>query len=442
LAVGNKGLRMRVSAPLRLSPDELHGSLQDPVLGSMMFLNEITKRYPDAISFAPGAPHPGQFDEIDVRTCVERFLAHLREDRGLDDRQARQLLCEYGPSRGIINDLVAAGLRRDHGLDITDSSVVITAGAQEAMFLALRVLNRTRDDVLAVVDPSYVGIIGAARLLDLPVVTVAETDHGPDLDHLEAVCRDVRSRGKRVRTLYVAPDFANPSGTLTDLPSRRRLLHLADQEDFILLEDTTYGFTASQWASLPMLKAMDANKRVVLLGTFSKVCLPGARVGYLVADQSVGDAGARRLLADEIATAKTMVTVNTSPIGQAVVGGMLLDRGGSLGALGAERMTLYRGNLSLLLDALDRNLRRPPHPPDVTWRRPAGGFFVRMRIPVAADPALLERSAAEHGVLWTPMAQFFVGDAGTHEIRLSCSYLDPHEIETGAARLAGFLGSL
>lgn len=76
------------------------------------------------------------------------------------------------------------------------------------------------------------------------------------------------------------------------------------------------------------------------------------------------------------------------------------------------------------------------------WQRPAGGFFVRMRLPVPVDTALLELSAARYGVLWTPMSPFWIGGGGDNELRLSCSYLTPERIREGATRLARFLAGL
>ncbi|MCD9194303.1 aminotransferase-like domain-containing protein [Streptomyces albireticuli] len=423
-----------------LDESALHGSLQDPVLGSISFLNEVMGRYPDAISFAPGAPRLLHLENTDLSHYTDVYLDHLRTSRGLTDERARRLLHEYGPSRGLINDIVAEALGRDHGMATRPESVVITVGAQEAMFLTLRALCPSPGDLLAVATPSYVGIVGAARLLDVGVVGVADTDRGPDLDELRAACRAARAEGRRVRALYVAPDYANPSGTVMGLADRHALLAVAEEEDLLLLEDGAYAFTAPPGAEVPPLKALDRDTRVIYLGTFAKVCLPGARVGFVVADQPVTGSGRDRLLADELAVLKSMVTVNTAPLSQAVIAGMLLEHGGSLAGLGRERARVYRENLTFLLDALDRHVgSRPELTGAVTWNRPRGGFFVRMRLPVPADTALLKRCAAGHGVLWTPMAPFWIGDAGDHELRLSCSYLDTPAIEEGVRRLAGFL---
>ncbi|MFE2166019.1 PLP-dependent aminotransferase family protein [Streptomyces sp. NPDC059447] len=421
-----------------LPPSRLHDSLQAPVLGSIGFLNEVMGRFPDAISFAPGAPHPDTLPEPALQRYTDRFLRHLTE-QGASPERARRMLFEYGPSRGIINDIVAEALRRDHGIATTPEDLVVTVGAQEGMLLVLRALFGSADDILAVADPCFVGITGAARILGLDVVPVAESTQGIDLEGLERTCRDARRAGRNVRALYVAPDFSNPGGGRMPQACRHRLLELAEREDFLILEDNAYGFTATTGSELPPLKALDTGRRVIHIGTFAKVAFPGARVGYVVADQRVGpQGGATRPLAAELATLKTMVTVNTSPLSQAVIGGMLLEHGGSTATLGRHKADLYQRNLSCLADALDRHLAGAALR-GVRWNRPEGGFFIRVQLPVRADAALLEVSAAKYGVLWTPMEQFYVGGGGDRQIRLSCSYLDLQEIEEGVRRLAAFL---
>ncbi|MFS7880128.1 PLP-dependent aminotransferase family protein [Streptomyces asiaticus] len=423
---------------MRLHSSSLHSSLRDPVLGSIGFLNEVMSRYPEAISFAPGAPHPDTFEDIDTERYVDKFIDYLVHT-GRSPEQARRLLFEYGPSRGIINGIVADALRRDHGIDAPENTLVMTVGAQEAMLLVLRALFRSAEGVLAVANPCFVGIIGAARLLDIDVIPVDETDAGIDLDGLERTCRSSREDGRPVRALYVAPDFSNPGAAHMSLGGRRRLLDLAEREGFLVIEDNAYGFTAAAGAELPPLKALDTARSVVHIGTFAKVAFPGARVGYVIADQPVGSAsGGTSLLADELAAVKSMVTVNTSPLCQAVIGGMLLEHGGSVIELSRRKSEIYQRNLTCLVDALDRHLGDGSHP-GIHWNRPRGGFFVRIHLPVPVDAALLEVSAAKYGVLWTPMRQFYLDQAGDHQLRLSCSYLDPERIEEGVRRLTAFL---
>lgn len=427
-----------------LEKSALHGSLIAPELEAIGFLNEVMDRFPDSISFAPGAPHAKFFADVDVSVFIERFRSHLAADKGLSRPQIDKQLYQYGPSKGIINQLVSDALLVDEGIAADPRSIVITTGCQEALLLVIRSLCATSNDAVAAVNPSFVGFCGAARLLDVPVLPVKEGAEGQiDWEGFEQTCRDTASRGKKLRALYVAPDYSNPSGSLLTLESRHRLLELARTFDFLLIEDNAYGFTSSPTSALPTLKSLDRHRSVVYVGTCAKVCMPGLRVGFAVADQWVkGASGEARFLADELATLKTMVTVNTSPICQAIVGGMLLQSDRSFVRLASEKAELYRRNLAVLLEALERRIgRESAAKMDVSWNAPGGGFFVRMRLPFPADVDLLEKCATSFGVLWTPMSYFHLDGGGSREIRLSCSYLSEDAIDEGVRRLAAFLFS-
>lgn len=200
-----------------------------------------------------------------------------------------------------------------------------------------------------------------------------------------------------------------------------------------------YGLFCAEDDRPATLKALDSDHRVVYLGSFAKTGMPGARVGYAVADQPVAGGG---LFADQLAKIKSMLTVNTSPIAQAVVAGNLLEHGCSLVKANEREIAVYRRNLPLLLDGLARRFPAG-NSAGVTWNRPRGGFFLVLSTPSCeADDALLERSAREFGVLWTPMRHFAEGTATNRAIRLSYSVLRPSEIDEGLTRLAALIDAV
>lgn len=418
---------------------ELHSCLQDPALTSMNLLNEITGRYPQALSFAPGRPFERFYDVSALHRYLRIFCDHLTGELGYSEERLRQTLCQYGRTKGILHELVARHLAVDEGMRVDPESIVVTVGCQEAMFLVLRALRATERDVVLAVDPSYVGLAGAALLVDLPVVPVASGPDGLDLDDLVSQLRQARQRGQRPRACYVMPDFANPSGQRLDLATRRELLAIAEREDILLLEDNAYGLFDSGAQPLPTLKALDTHRRVVYLGSFAKTVFPGARVGFTVADQLVGDAAGRTtLLADELSKIKSMVTVNTSPIAQAVTAGKLLEHGCSLRAANVREREVYQRNRDQIVAGLRT---RFGHRQDVSWNVPEGGFFIVVSVPFEVDDELLELSARDQGVLWTPMRHFYAGSGGNRQLRLSCSSLDTEQIEEGLDRLAAFFAS-
>ena len=200
-----------------LHKQDLHASLSDPVLDTMNFLNEVTTRYPDAISFAPGRPYDGFFDVEQIFTHLRRYIEHL-QDGGASPETIRDVFFQYGPTAGRIRSLIADSLRKDEGVDVAPEAVVVTAGCQEAMLLAVRALIGGPDDVLLVASPCYVGITGVARLLDVTLVTVPEDRNGLRCADFEAVVEAERAKGRRPRALYVIPDHSNPSGTTIRWP--------------------------------------------------------------------------------------------------------------------------------------------------------------------------------------------------------------------------------
>jgi (S)-3,5-dihydroxyphenylglycine transaminase len=166
-------------------------------------------------------------------------------------------------------------------------------------------------------------------------------------------------------------------------------------------------------------------------------------VGYLVADQLVADHGPGEgpLLADQLAKLKSMLTLNTSTVSQAVIGGKLLANDCSLTRATEREARVYRRNLAAVLTGLDRHFPAPDDGsrPQVTWNVPGGGMFVVVTLPFEADDAMLEYSASRFGVLWTPMRHFYPEGGGTHQIRLSFSVLTPERINEGLARLAALV---
>jgi len=421
-----------------LRKDSLHASLSDPVLDTMTFLNEVTTRFPEAISFAPGRPYDGFFDSEDIFSHIRRYLDHLAE-AGRSPQQIRTAMYQYGTTAGQIRELIADSLRVDERIDVAPESIVVTVGAQEGMLLVLRALIAGPDDVLMVSSPCYVGITGAARLLDIPVVDVVEPFSCARVE--AAILREL-ARGRRPRAFYVVPDHSNPSGKTMGPQDRADLLELAARHHLLIIEDSPYRLV-SPGEPLPTLKSQDRAGVVVHLGSYSKTVFPGARVGYVVADQRIVDEhGRSTLLADELSKIKSMVTVNTSSLSQAVVAGTLLAAGGRISELNAKPASYYGDAMQDTLRQLDRRL--PAAQRDrlgVRWNSPTGGFFLSVQVSFETDEAALTRAARHHGVIWTPMRYFYPSGGGDRTMRLSTSYLTPAEIDEGIARLAAFITS-
>jgi (S)-3,5-dihydroxyphenylglycine transaminase len=430
----------RAAKTRSLATHELHGSLTDPALDSMSLLNEIIARFPDAVSFAPGWPQDDAFAVGDVDRYLRHYTDYLTAQRGMSADEVRRQIFQYGPSSGIICELIARFLAKMEGITVDPRAIVMTTGCQEAMVVTVRALCGQPDDVLLVQSPCYFGIVGAAKVLGVAVEPVPEGPDGLEARTVAEVSRRVRASGRRPRALYVIPDFANPSGITLSEDTRDRLRESAVAEDLLILEDSPYGLFTRFDRRLPALKSRDTTSSVIYLGSFAKSCFPGARVGYIVADQPVSTGGKPAgLLAGQLTKIKSVITVNTSALGQAVIGGMLLAHDFDLIDANAQTISSARLRMNTLLAELQRHFGplRDRYP-ELSWAEPDGGFFVALRLPFAVDLAALEESAARFGVLWTPMSLFY-DRGGSHELRLAASYATPAQIISGVERLAKFV---
>lgn len=398
----------------------------------MNFLNEIVASFPDAISFAPGRPLESHFAVEASIAEIDRYVSHRMAQTGRARDAIYAELGQYGRTKGIIADLIADHLARDEGIAVDPESILITNGAQEAMTIVLLGLVERTTDVLLVSEPNYIGITGMAALLDLEVVPVSAGNDGTDPAELERVARSVRARGKRVAAFYDIPDFHNPLGVRMPVAARQRIIAVANELGFAILEDNPYGMYAYDGERSPTLRALAGGAPVLYLGTLSKTVFPGLRIGYLVATDPQQ--------ADELSKVKSLTTVNTAPLLQAIAGGILLATGGSLVERCRPNVERCRRNRDQMLACLDRTFGTDPTlRARVSWNRPAGGFFLTMTLPFEMTDQRLQRCARDYQVIVCPMSFFSPMAERRSQIRLSFSYVSPEQIDLGIERLFAFV---
>lgn len=414
----------------------------------MNFLNEVVLRYPRAVSFAPGRPAEQHFD---VERSLEKAALYVDYRSAATGKPRGAVfadLGQYNRTNGIINDLVARQLALDEGIVADPAAIVVTCGAQEGMALLLLGLFEPGRDVLLASDPTYIGITGLAKIMGIGLRPIPSGPDGLDPEAVAAAAREVRATGANPRAVYDIPDFNNPMGTRMPLAARRRLLDVAHEEGLLVIEDNPYGMFSYDGPPSPTLKSMDERGDVIYMGSFSKTLYPGLRLGYLVCGQAALPAGGGEpaALAEELSKVKSLTTVTTPPLLQAIAGGILLENGGSLKPLMEAKLPFYRANRNRMVTCLQERFGRDGLlAGSVAWNRPEGGFFLTVDLPFEFTDEMLWSCARDYGVIVCPMPFFSVasdaaGRTGRErQIRLSFSYVTPDEIEEGIARLARFV---
>jgi 2-aminoadipate transaminase len=250
---------------------------------------------------------------------------------------------------------------------------------------------------------------------------------GIDLEDLDRVVARLRAEGKRVRFLYVVPNFQNPTGLLLAREKRSRLLEAAHRHDILLVEDDPYGelyFTdVAAEADTRPIKADDRDGRVVYLSSFSKTLAPGYRVAWLVAPTA---------LAAKFEVAKQAADICTGALDQRVVW-QAIERG-VLAAQGPRLRAVYQQKRTVMERALRQHMGDA-----LTWPGPRGGFFIWVTAPPGIDTDALLARAMQHRVLFVVGSAFFVDGTGANTLRLAFSAPTPERIDEGVRRLSAAL---
>lgn len=340
--------------------------------------------------------------------ALSRTIREVLLEDGPAALEYGRLATGYQPLRETIVEVLAS-----QGLRTSAAQVLVTTGSQQALALACQVLLRPGDAVV-VEEPTYNLALDLFRVLGTRVVTVPVDAAGMQVELLEPVLQT-----HHPKMVYTIPNFQNPSGASMSGPRRARLLALADRYNVPVVEDDYVGDLRYEGRSPPAVKALDTHGQVIYLGTFSKLLMPGLRVGYLVADGPVHE---------RLAAHKRVQDLSTAPLMQRV-----LDRYVTVGRYQAHlRRTVrqYRRRRDVLAAALRDQL------PEVSARTPEGGLFAWVTLPEGMSSAELHRHARDAAVDFAPGGWFFAEPAaGDRFFRLNFCTLTPDEIVEGVRRL-------
>jgi 2-aminoadipate transaminase len=367
----------------------------------------------DVISFAPGYPAPDTFPWGEFSEITSELLS------GADGS-----VLQYGPTRGFKPLLDAiAGIMESRGVKTSEEQLLVTTGSQQGLDLVARVLIDPGDVVLVEL-PTYTGAITAFRSVQASMVGVAQEADGIDLDALDATWTRLTSEGRRVRFLYVVPNFQNPTGLLIGREKRQRLLEWSERRNVLIVEDDPYRElyfedSAAETDVRP-IRADDEDGLVIYLSSFSKTLAPGYRVAWI-------DAPAP--LAAKFEIAKQAEDLCTGALDQRVV--FEATRRGVLARQLPKLRRYYQEKRDVMVDALGREFG-----PTVTWPAPRGGFFLWATLPAPIDSETMIARAVENGVIYVAGEAFFVSSAGQNIIRLSFSAPSHEKIREGVSRLA------
>jgi GntR family transcriptional regulator/MocR family aminotransferase len=367
-------------------------------------IEESTEKQENPIRFL-GVGDPREYPVRDLRKAVQDVLNQQQgETLSYDDFQGG-----YLPLRRTISHLLAS-----QGIRANPDNVLITSGSQQALSLVCQALLKP-GDVILVERPTYNLALELFEMLQLKIVSIPVDQFGMCVDQLEQILQR-----NHPRLIYTIPNFQNPSGVCMSASRRRELVALADRYHVPICEDDFVGDLRYDGRSKPALKALDPGGRVLYIGTFSKMLMPGLRVGYLVVEGPIFT---------QLQKQKRVHDLTTSPFMQRVL--FEFVNVGRYQSYIRRSCRLYRQRR----DATVRSIRKYfGH--ELEFVIPHGGLFLWIKLPAGCNAMDLFNVAVKEGVEFAPGTRFFVEkQMGDNFIRLNYAPLLPEEIDEGVRRL-------
>ncbi len=364
---------------------------------------------PEVISFAGGFPGNSFFPREDIARATTELLKE-------DGRSALQ----YAPTEGNYElRAYLAGKMRHEGAPCAVENIIVMDGSQQGLDLLCRILVNPGDPVL-VEEPAYIGGLGAIKSYGgVPVGITMDAD-GALPDVMEKTILKLRKQGQNPRLFYTVANFHNPTGYTTSEERREKILELARRFNLIIFEDNPYGELCYEGTVPPSYISQDREGRVVYLGSYSKTFIPGIRIGWV--------AGAAALV-EKLCLAKQTTDLCSSSLGQRLV--YRLAGEGFVDRHVKRLIGYYRQNRDAMLESMERHF-----PPEISFSRPRGGFFVWVTFPHDYPPSReLLTLALERKVAFVHGEGFSSSGGGTHSARFSYSQPGLEDISTGVRRL-------
>lgn len=372
---------------------------------------------PEIISFAGGLPAPETFPVADLKTAADAVF----------DKDATKAL-QYGTTEGD-PDLKAELIKFEgrQGVQLKNENLLIVSASQQGLDIVSKVFLDPGDYVIAG-RPTYVGAIQAfqsyrAKVLGIPFTP--EQD-GFDMDALEKQYSRAIESGKKIKFIYVIPDFQNPAGFCWSLAKRKAILEFAYRKDLVLIEDSPYReirFIGEHLPSIYQLDQQGENRNIVVnLKTFSKILSPGVRIGWMMGHPT---------LISKFVIAKQAMDLCTNVFAQKWLAEYM--KTGKLYDVIKNTCDNYREKRNVMVEALEQYM---PKRWDINWTKPEGGLFLWISLPKYINTEeLIFKAVEQEKVAFVVGSAFYFDEPEHNAMRINFSYSSPALIKEGVMRL-------
>lgn len=367
---------------------------------------------PEIISFAGGLPDPDLFPSDEVARIMYDVVKTSPKES-----------LQYGTTEGqkCLKDELIKLLKETEEIDVQSENLLVVSASQQALDMTARVfLNR--GDAIITASPTYLGALQAFEASGADVFGAESDDYGVTVAGIEKRLRQLQAAGRVCKFIYLVPDFQNPTGTTIPQERRVEILKLAEKYSTLIVEDSPYRQVRFEGQAPQTFYRLDQGRgNVLTLFTFSKVFVPGFRLGFVVAPAEI---------IHKFVILKQAMDLCTAPVLQLATAAYL--KGGHLLRHVEAVVNVYRKKRDFMLQMLAKYM-----PQCVKWTRPEGGLFLWVTLPEHIDTQAMLKTALEQQVAYVAGVDFYPPrDARRNDFRMNFSYSSFEQIEEGIKRLA------
>lgn len=399
--------RMPANAGNPILQDELYPQADNPFINNGQIM--ITE---NTINFASATPTSDLFP-------VDNFKIVLNEVLDRDKGNAFSYHESQGflPLRESIAGLLSKG---SSNFSIEDINVI--SGAQQGIDIIAKALLQQGDCIITE-SPTYTGAIAVFKSRNAQLADVAMQPGGPDLNVLEYTIKKYNPK-----FMYTIPSFQNPTGCSYTNEKRKALLGLAEKYNFFIIEDDYVSDLDFDQRSYISLKSLDTGSRVILIKSFSKLFMPGLRLGFMVVPSQ---------LSQDLLAAKHTADISTSGLVQRAFD--LYIRKGYWNSHFEFMYRIYNARYGEMVEALESFL---PH--GCSFIKPGGGLNIWISLPLGFPVNTLLHAAAANEIIFAPGTIFHTGNTpdAANNLRLSFAAVPTEKIKAGVEKFCSLISRL
>lgn len=355
------------------------------------------------INFASATPKAHLFPVGDFKQAINRVL-----DRDLGEAFSYQEAKGYSPLRDSICHYL-----KDFNIQADPQDIQVISGAQQGLDIVSKSML-DHNDVVIVEAPTYSGAIATFRSRGVKIIEVPILVDGVSMEKLEALIKR-----HRPKLMFTMTHCQNPTGYSYSSKKKKALLDLAHQYNFYILEDDYVGELLYTSQDMHALKALDDHQRVIYLKSFSKILMPGLRLGFMIVPD---------LLANSVLNAKEATDISTSGLIQKAFDMYL--RAGHWSKQLKHMKAIYKSRYETMIQALNDHLPRR-----VNYYVPKGGIMFWLELPKGLSSRKFYEFLDKTRLVFVPGDMFYYSMKTCRGIRLSIASVTEEEIRQGIPML-------